>query len=135
MKTWKCPVAIAQKFAANDYVSACVYEIKCDLPVPEGAVSLQIPAPFDYNQDGIVDDNQNLYYDPCGVVHTVDTATEFYEYTFTHASTTFNINGVFKMEEPITAKFWVELDSAGRLYNAHFTAPENLANLTPSNKS
>ena len=47
MKTWTIPVATAQQFAANDYVSACTYEILCDLELPEGAKCLQIPGPFD----------------------------------------------------------------------------------------
>ena len=64
MKTWTMPVATAQQFAANDYVSACTYEILCDLELPEGAKCLQIPGPFDYNQDGIIDDGANNYYSP-----------------------------------------------------------------------
>ena len=135
MKTWTIPVAVAQQFVANDYVSACTYEILCDLELPEGAKCLQIPAPFDYNQDGIIDDGQNLYYSPCGAKHSVATNTEFYDYTFTIGSTKFNNQGLFRLDEPIVSKFWVELDSNGNLHDAHFTAPENLENLMASNKS
>ena len=111
------------------------HEIYVDLELPEGAKCLQIPAPFDYNQDGIIDDTQNLYYSPCGAKHSVATSTEFYDYTFTIGSTKFNNQGLFPLDEPIVAKFWVELDDAGKLVNAHFTSPENLDNLTASNKS
>ena len=31
MKTWKNPVAVAQQFAANEYVSAC-YRVRCITP-------------------------------------------------------------------------------------------------------
>ena len=135
MKTWTIPVATAQRFAANEYVSACTYEILCDLELPEGAKCLQIPAPFDYNRDGIIDDGKNLYYSPCGAKHSVATNTEFYDYTFTIGSTKFNNQGLFRLDEPIVSKFWVELDSNGNLHDAHFTAPENLENLMASNKS
>ena len=39
MKTWKMPVAVAQKFAANEYVSAC-YMIKCTTPLNNARFSL-----------------------------------------------------------------------------------------------
>ena len=32
MSIWSAPVAVALKFAANDYVSACTATIDCDLP-------------------------------------------------------------------------------------------------------
>lgn len=134
MKTWTMPVAFAQKFAANEYVSACTYEILCDLELPEGAKCLQIPGPFDYNQDGVVDDPANNYYSPCGAKHSVATSTEFYDYTFTIGSTKFNNQGLFPLDEPIEAKFWVELNDAGQLVNAHFTTPENVLN-AESNQS
>ena len=43
-------------------------------------------------------------------------------------------DGLFRLDEPIVSKFWVELDDAGKLIDAHFTAPENLENMS-SNKS
>lgn len=134
MKTWTKPAALGMQFEANEYVSACTYEILCDLELPEGAKCLQIPGPFDYNNDGIVDDSANNYYSPCGAKHSVAVSTEFYDYTFTIGSTKFNNQGLFKLNEPIKAKFWVELNDKGQLVNAHFTSPENLENLT-SNKS
>ena len=135
MKTWTIPVATAQKFVANDYVSACGYEILCDIETPEGINYLQIPGSFDWNQDGTADFKGNLYASACGVKHVVGRDTQFYDYTFYRGGPNHNATGVVDLESPITVKYWIEVNEAGEMVNGHFTAPENVANMTESNKS
>ena len=132
---WEQPLAVAQKFAANDYVSTCGYEILCDIETPEGINYLQIPGSFDWNQDGVADYNGNLYCSACGVKHVVGRDTQFYDYTFTRGGPNHNATGVVDLETPIHAKYWIEVNEAGEMVNGHFTAPENVANMTESAKS
>lgn len=132
---WEQPLAVAQKFAANDYVSTCGYEILCDIETPEGINYLQIPGSFDWNQDGVADYNGNLYASACGTKHVVGRDTQFYDYTFTRGGPNHNATGVVTLETPIPAKYWIEVDESGEMVNGHFTAPENVANMTESAKS
>ena len=115
MRKWSKPTAVAQKFAVNDYVSACGYEILCDIET--------------------ADYNGNLYASACGVKHVVGRDTEFYDYTFTKGGPNHNATGVVTLETPIATKYWIEVNEAGEMVNGHFTAPENVANMTETNKS
>ena len=135
MKTWTIPVATAQQFAANDYVSACGYEILCDISTPDGIKHLQIPDSFDWDQDGTVDYNGTSYGSACGEKHVVGRDTKFYDYTFYRGGPNPYAQGVVDLETPIQAKYWLELNDAGQMVNIHFTSPENVANMTESNKS
>ena len=73
MKTWTIPVATAQQFAANDYVSACYY-IKCG--TPQGNKRYQLLA-YDTNGNGVYDKGTDeIFYNPprgwasgCGGTH------------------------------------------------------------------
>ena len=52
MKTWTIPVAVAQQFIANEYVSACYY-IKCCTPNNNSRSSLLV---YDNNGNGEYDE-------------------------------------------------------------------------------
>ena len=78
MKTWTFPTAIAQQFAANDYVSAC-YDIKCTTPRNNASYNLIVA---DSNGNGVYDegvdtiihnpaDNGKTYTKGCGGTHSV----------------------------------------------------------------
>lgn len=134
MRTWTSPLAVARKFAANEYISSCGYEILCDIETPEGINYLQIPG-FDWNQDGTVDYKGNLYASACGVKHVVGRDTQFYDYTFTRGGPNHNVTGVVDLETPIIAKYWIEVNENGEMVNGHFTAPENVENMVESAKS
>lgn len=61
MKTWKTPVAVAQQFAANDYVSACYY-VKCQTPLNNARFNLSV---LDTNGNGVWDpDTDEVLYNP-----------------------------------------------------------------------
>lgn len=135
MRTWTSPLAVARKFAANEYVSSCGYEILCDIETPEGINYLQIPGSFDWNQDGTADYNGNLYASACGVKHVVGRDTQFYDYTFTRGGPNHNATGVVNLDKPIEAKYWIEVNENGEMVNGHFTSPENVANMSESAKS
>jgi len=135
MRTWTSPLAVARKFAANEYISSCGYEILCDIETPEGINYLQIPGSFDWNQDGTADYNGNLYASACGVKHVVGRDTQFYDYTFYRGGPNHNTTGVVDLETLIKAKYWIEVDENGEMVNGHFTAPENVANKVESSKS
>ena len=56
MRTWKQPMAIGQKFAANEYVAAC-YNIYCVTPNGNGTISKMYN---DTNGNGVYDEGIDL---------------------------------------------------------------------------
>lgn len=77
MKTWNIPMAVAQAFVANDYVSAC-YNIKCKADnSTEWPGTCFTQAVMDSNGNGVYDAGvDEVYYQSggfycCGNYHTV----------------------------------------------------------------
>ena len=118
MKTWTIPAAAAQKFAANDYVSACTATIECDLPIPEGWYKLRInfPEPIPTIK-GMLD---TVVYNPCGEKHDVDVHGELIPITITHGLE-YKGGPDVALEEPINCYFFVLYDENGTMVNGHCT--------------
>lgn len=83
-KIWSAPVAIAEQFAANEYVAACgdqnrVYKFECDAP---GGTLYYYP-----NSDGTIDGVYNGTgearrlgsYSPCDAKHEASTTDAYYD--------------------------------------------------------
>lgn len=60
MKNWMMPMAVAQQFAANEYVSAC-YRIYCQSP--QGNATVMAPK-WDTNNNGVYDDTDEYIVTP-----------------------------------------------------------------------
>lgn len=61
MKAWTIPVAVIQRFSANDYVSAC-YFIKCSTPANNKRYQLLA---YDTNGNGVYDEGvDKIFYKP-----------------------------------------------------------------------
>lgn len=81
-KIWSVPEAIAEQFAANEYVAAChdmnrVYKFECNSPA--GSVH------YYNNSDGVIDGygsgstTELGGYSPCGKKHEAPTSSSFYD--------------------------------------------------------
>ena len=119
MKTWTIPVATAQQFAANDYVSACTATIECDVPL-NGYYRyiLKFDEPF-HTYDGKTITQMN--YNPCGYEHDVDINGELIPITITHGRETSSSSPAVELAEPINCYFFAEYTESGLLKNAHCT--------------
>ena len=117
MKTWKIPAAVEQRFAANDYVSACTASIKCDLELAEGFMDYYIY--FGKVIPTRVGDLSQCVYTPCGKEHDVSAHGELLTITITDG----RLEGKKKvaLEEPINCYFWAEYDEAGVMQDGHCT--------------
>lgn len=117
MKTWEIPVAKAQKFAANDYVSACTATINCDLELAEGFMDYYIY--FGKTIPTIAGDLERAVYTPCGKVHDVSANGELLTITITDG----RLEGKKKvaLEEPIECYYWAEYDENGVMLDGHCT--------------
>lgn len=133
MKTWTIPVAAAQQFAVNDYVSACTLTIMCDCTLPNGADSVRVLSgnTVDFDGDGKIE-GVNDGFMPCGVVHNANTDTEFFYYEFAGGWTPSNATVTF--DTPVKLAWWREVDEAGNVVDVHITDPANVTN-AESNKS
>ena len=118
MKNWIIPVASAQKFAANEYVSACTATISCDLALPEGAYKYVIY--FDRPVETRVGTLTECVYKPCGEVHDVSAHGELQTITITEY---LQKKGGSKitLDEPINCYFWVEMDENNIMQDGHCT--------------
>ena len=133
MKTWKTPVAVAQHFAANDFVSACTMQILCACELPKGADSVRVfkENTVDFDNDGVIE-GVNDGFMPCGEVHNASVDTEFFSYAFSGGWTPSNATVTF--DTPVTLSCWREIDESGNVVDVHITDPANVTN-AESNKS
>lgn len=117
MKTWTLPSAVASKFAANDYVSACTATINCDLQLQEGFMDYYIN--FGKELQTAHGKLSRAVYTPCGEVHDVNAHGELLEITITDG----RLDGKVytKLDEPITCYFWAEYDENGLMEDGHCT--------------
>ena len=109
MKTWTNPIAVTQKFAANDYVSACTFTLTCDVPLEEGfyqyTIYMDKPYPICGGEGKTAGYLTQTTYKPCGAPHTgMSTNGEFFPVTFTEGAT--YDNGIQKLSEPIECWGW-----------------------------
>jgi hypothetical protein len=120
-KTWNIPVAVAEGFVANEYVSACTATIDCNLVTPEPYIALDIE--FGKSIPTVIGDRTWVSHNACGKVHEVGTHGELSEITI-HDGTAM-VNGVktqnYPLEEPIVCYFWAEYDENGVLIDGHCT--------------
>jgi len=128
MKNWQRPAAVGQKFAANDYVSACTVTVECDF-WPSDAPACENSGPHRTGLD-IPWSTTGKIYNPCGddLAHEVN-VNDLKEVTFTtgykstlYPDTTFNIT-------PATAYYWYDED--GDFHATSITADQ----LAAANKS
>ena len=134
MKYWKKPEAISQEFVANEYVSACSYQIMCDVDIPDGAAVLYVPngSNVDFDGSGDYHDDWGICGSPCGTVHNVDRDTEFFYHTFKYGLS--HDDHTVTFSTPVEVAWWRELDASGNVVDLHWTSPANVAN-PESNKS
>ena len=117
MKTWTIPAAVAQKFAANEYVSACTATISCDLELAEGFMDYYVE--FGKVIPTIAGDLSRCVYNPCGEVHDVSAHGELLQITITKGRLTGKKQ--VTLEEPINCYFWAEYDEDGVMLDGHCT--------------
>jgi hypothetical protein len=74
LKTWNVPAALAEGFAANEYVAAC-YNIRCSVNGEQTRYRL---AAWDTNENGVYDEGDKVFFDAgtgyfcvCGGYHPV----------------------------------------------------------------
>ncbi len=126
MKTWNAPVAVGQRFAANEYVSACTATIKCDLDM-NGYLIYMIP----YSDPVVIAHNGAEYtelpYKACGEEHSVELGGELREITiYTAGRRDENNQRVYDtLETPITAYYWELYNEEGQLVDMHCTSNPN----------
>lgn len=108
MKNWMKPEAIGQEFAANEYVSACTFTLKCDVPM-NGFKQYAIKLPKNYpvcdGKGGTRGYLQETTYMACAEPYHPEISThgEFVPVKFTYGEK----NGALaNLEEPIDAYFW-----------------------------
>lgn len=119
MKTWNIPVAVAQKFAANEYISACTATINCNLNMSDYAV-YWIP----YDEPVIVNGEtyDELPYTACGETHDVALNGQLSQITISKAGKVVNGAKVnVDLETPIQCYYWELYDEEGHLTNMHCT--------------
>ena len=118
MSIWNAPVAVALKFAANDYVSACTATIDCDLPGSDDWYKFKVD--FGKTIPTTKGDLDNLFCSPCGKKHDVGLAGELLSITITEGYQEKD-GPVVSLEEPISCYFFVEYAEDGVLKDGHFT--------------
>ena len=120
MKTWNIPTAVAQRFAANDYVSACTASINCDLQLAEGYIDYYVE--FGKVLETAYGNMSRAVYTPCGKIHDVNANGELLEITITHGR--IMVDGKktrVPLEEPIDCYYWAEYDEQNRMEDGHCT--------------
>ena len=113
MKTWTNPMAVAQQFAANDYVSSCTFTLTCDVPLngfTQYTIFMDQPYPvcekLATNEDGSTIYLTQTTYKPCGAPHYgMSTNGKFFPVTFTEGLKDGKIQ---QLPEPISCYGWVE---------------------------
>ena len=125
MKTWNTPAAVAQHFAANEYVSACTASIDCNVPLEEGFTYYHHA--YDKAMLCATSPEPSLrtfgYYSPCSAKHDVSIHGELDEHTFTEGYVLGSDGKYTKTElsAPIDCYVWFEMDEAGVVQNVHAT--------------
>lgn len=109
-KIWSAPEAIAEQFAANEYVAECgdenrVYKFTCDAPAGTLCV--------DYDNDGDVDRFPG--FSPCGEKHESPVSDTYYlGYV--------DRNRNKKQDDGEAAYIWLEFYPWGEVADGHATA-------------
>ena len=117
MKTWTIPVATAQQFVANDYVSACTATIECDLPLDGWhRLIVEFDEPI-HTHDGKT--ISKAKYSPCGYKHDVDINGELHSITINNGMTA--SGEIVPLDEPIHCYFFTLFNEAGQLVDGHCT--------------
>ena len=125
MKTWKLPAAVAQRFAANEYVSACDPMIlNCDLCIDEVGDGKKYPR---LHIDGVMQggamDGEKVHanFFGCGAEYLEVECGELSKLTVTHYRYGSEVEGaeacgshwILPMENPVEAYFWMGSDGRG----------------------
>lgn len=121
MKTWTNPMAVAQQFAANDYVSACTAMINCNVPVEEGFDSLIHEYGKTVEVAFGVGERTYGYYTPCEEpYHSVSAQGELVETVMTEGILAGSSKRA-KLDEPITCFTWFVHNDEGLVTDVHAT--------------
>lgn len=118
MKTWSMPAAVAQNFAANEYISACTATIDCNVQLP-GEEYWKYIIDFGKVIPTAIGDRQRLGYVPCGKVHDLENDGELMPVTIYSAR--LNDGTEVVLDEPVECYFWAEMDAEGVLQDGHMT--------------
>jgi len=125
MKNWQRPAAVGQKFAANDYVSACSIKVSCDFVSSEFIRNGGLVIP-----DSVEDDFAGGEYRPCKHEFVVG-VDELKEVTFTHHTGSYSGND--PLTTPQTAYYWIEGDNED--FHATSVSPEVVKDALENGKS
>ena len=114
-KEWMKPLAVAQRFVANEYVAACgeenkVYKFKCDAPA--GTL-------YYYPNAGLGKERLGNYH-PCGKTHEAPTSDPFYNGFVDY-------NGNRQEDDGEAVIVWVEYGWWDTIRNAHATTNLNIS--------
>jgi len=132
MKNWTMPVAAAQTFAANDYVSACdPMLLNCDLCIDEVGDGKKYPRLHIYGtmQGGAMDgETVHANFFGCGAEYLKVECGELSKMTVTHYRYGSEVEGaeacgshwILPMETPVEAYFWMGKDGRGHATLADF---------------
>lgn len=132
MKTWMMPVATTQKFAANEYVSACepMY-LNCDLCADVAGPGKQYErVHIQGTMQGGAMDGQTIHarFYGCGQEYIETECGELSKLTVTHYQSDKEVEGaeacgnhwLIPMETPVEAYFWEGSDGRGHGTLANF---------------
>ena len=126
MKTWQRPAAVGQKFAANDYVSACSIKVTCDVHAKIPGYGYGVAIPDGLGFDGGV-------YFPCDEEYVV-TKDQLTACTFT--DTTMGPGENAPLYETADVYYWIGTNSKGQPnFHATTSTTDLRAALADSNKS
>ena len=124
MKIWNTPAAVAQRFAANEYVSACTASIKCDVDMNGYAVYMIPHDPVVYAGNGKT--YEELPYTACGAEHSVELNGQLMPLTITKAGKRVDGQQVYyDLETPVEVYFWELYNEEGQLLDFHATTSED----------
>lgn len=123
MKNWQRPAAVGQKFAANDYVSACSITVSCDFKTGESLHGGGLVIP-----EGIGEFSGGEYR-PCGQEYVVK-VEELKPITFTHF--TEGPDDV-SLSKSYDAYYWIQAD--GTDFHATSVSPEVVKDALENGKS
>lgn len=132
MKNWTIPAAVAQQFAANEYVSACdPMLLNCDLCIDEVGDGKKYPRLHIHGTmlGGAMDGEEvhaNFY--GCGAEYLEVQYGELSKLTVTHYRYGSEVEGaepcdshwILPMETPVEAYFWIGSDGRGHATAADF---------------
>ena len=123
-KIWSAPEAIAEQFAANEYVAACgdenrVYKFNCDSPAGDVYYYKTSDGAIDGVYTGSGRATELGGYHPCDKKHEASTTAPFYDGFVDR-------NGNGRCDEGEAAIIWTETNRWGSVYNWHATANLNM---------